>query len=217
MDNAPYHTPAFDRLPEDKKARILRAAVSEFAAKGFSAANINTIALSAGISIGAMYKYFKRKDDLFLSVIDQAYRVLEKVLTDIAADDGGLFDKIERMIRAAQEYSRRYPELNQIYLDMTSEGLAHLSRQLSGKLESISAQLYRRLLAEAAASGDIAGDLDPAVAAFCLDNLVLTLQFSYTSDYFKERMKVFIGQGALEEDERIVKGVMRFIRRALSP
>ncbi|MFH1982492.1 MAG: TetR/AcrR family transcriptional regulator [Pseudomonadota bacterium] len=217
MDSQPHYTPAFDRLPADKKERILGAAVSEFAAKGFSAANINTIALGAGISIGAMYKYFKRKDDLFLTVIDRAYGVLEQVLSDIAGDSGGFFDKIERMIRAAQDYSRRYPQLNQIYLDMTSEGLAHLSRQLSGKLESISAHLYQHLIAEAAADGHIAGDMDPAVAAFCLDNLILMLQFSYTSDYFMERMKVFIGEGALVDDERIAAGIMQFIRRALAP
>lgn len=216
MTTSPRHTQAFGRLPDDKKTRILDAATSEFAAKGFSAANINTIAHSAGISIGAMYKYFKAKDDLFLTVIDQAYALLEGVLSDIAGGGGGVFDKIEGMIRAAQTYSRQYPELNQIYLDATSEGLAHLSRQLSGKLETISANLYRDLLSAAAADGEIDKGVDLAVAAFNLDNLILMLQFSYTSDYFKERMKVFIGEGALDDDDRVAREVMRFVRRALS-
>jgi hypothetical protein len=38
------------------------------------------------------------------------------------------------------------------------------------------------------------------------------LQYSYTSDYFKERMKIFLGSDALADDEKLVRGVMGFIR-----
>jgi hypothetical protein len=61
------------------------------------------------------------------------------------------------------------------------------------------------------------GELDPYVAAFCLDNLILMLQYSYTSQYFKERMKIFAGENALDEDERIITGIMKFVRGAFSP
>jgi hypothetical protein len=50
-----------------------------------------------------------------------------------------------------------------------------------------------------------------------IDNILVLTQFSYTSEYFKERLKLFIGQDALVDDERIVKGVMDFIKNALMP
>jgi AcrR family transcriptional regulator len=212
-----HHKAAFEKIADEKKERILDAAAAEFAGKGFTAANINVIASRAGISIGAMYNYFSSKEALFLTIIDRAYGILEKVLVEVGAADGDIFCKLEKMFRAAQKYSKQYPELNQIYLDMTSEGLAHLSRKLSGKMETISARLYKSMLVEAQHEGLVDSETDPDVSAFFLDNLILLLQYSYTSEYFKERMKIFVGPDALEDDEKIVSGMMRLVRGALSP
>ena len=72
-------------------------------------------------------------------------------------------------------------------------------------------------MADAKKQGVMAEDIDEYVASFCLDNLILLLQFSYSSEYYRERMKVFAGEDALENDEKMVQGMMRFIRGALSP
>ncbi len=207
-----YYNDIFERIPAEKQQRILDAAVTEFASHGYPGANINVIAKKAGISIGAMYKYFGSKEDLFLTIIERAHGLLESVLGDIERAPGDIFQKIEKMVRAAQRYAREFPELHQIYLDMTSEGLSHLSRKLSGKMETISAQFYAVLIERAMALGSIDSRLDPRVTALCIDNLILMLQYSYTSDYFKERMKLFIGPDALVNDENVVQGMMRFIR-----
>ena len=208
---------AFEKIPEDKRENIRTVAAAEFARHGFKAANINVIAKKAGISIGSMYNYFNSKEDLFLTVIDYGYQVLEKVISEIDLEKGDVFDKIERLLRAAQKYSKEYPELNQIYLDITSEGLSHLSVMLSRKMETISAQFYRALLAESKKSGMVDPQIEEYVTSYCLDNLILLLQYSYTTDYFRERMKIFAGENALEDDEKIIRGMMYFIRKALSP
>jgi TetR/AcrR family transcriptional regulator len=210
-----YYKDTFSRISEEKQQRILDAAQAEFAAKGFAGANINVIAQKAVISIGAMYKYFGSKEDLFLTLIERARDLLEKVLMEIGQAPGDIFEKIEKMVRAAQLYARRFPELHQIYLDMTSEGLSHLSRKLSGKMETITTQFYQAQIETAMAQGRISRNLDARMTALCIDNLILMLQYSYTSDYFKERMKIFVGQDALLDDERIVRGIMTFIRGAL--
>jgi AcrR family transcriptional regulator len=213
---AKHYKAAFEKISEEKQARILDAGTAEFAAKGFPGANINRIAKEAGISIGAMYNYFGSKDDLFLTIIDQAHAILETVIDDVARADADIFESIEKLLRAAQTYSKQYPELTQIYLDMTSEGLSHLSRQLSGQMETISSKFYKTLIARAAAEGRVASGIDSQVASFCLDNLIMMLQYSYASDYFKERMKIFIGPDAALDDERVIREMMRFIRGAFS-
>ena len=210
-----YHKDTFTRIPEEKQRRILDAAVAEFAANGFPRANINVIAQKAGISIGAMYKYFGSKEDLFLTIIERAHGLLAGVLEEIDRAPGDIFEKIEQMVRAAQKHARQFPELHQIYLDMTSEGLSHLSRKLSGKMETVSARFYEKMIRRAMAQGKVGKHLDPHVTALCIDNLILMLQYSYTSDYFKERMKIFLGPEALEDDEKVVQGLMGFIRGAL--
>jgi len=210
-----FYKETFARIPAAKQRRILDAAIVEFAANGFAGANVNVIASKAGISIGAMYKYFGSKEDLFLTIIEHAQSLLVGVLAEIDRSDGDIFEKLEAMVRAAQTYARRYPELHQIYLDMTSEGLSHLSRKLSGKMETVSARLYKRLIRAAMAQGTVDSAMDANVAALCIDNLILMLQYSYTSDYFKERMKIFLGPDALDDDEKMVQGVIGFIRGAL--
>lgn len=211
-----HYKDAFEKISPDKKKRILDAAITEFASKGFIAANINVMAKKAGISIGSMYNYFKSKEMLFLTIVDHGYKVLKEVISSVDLEQGDIFEKLELLLRMAQKYSREYPELNQIYLDLTSEGLSHLSKKLSKQMESITAHFYRALMAEAKKDGIISSGLDEYVTSLCIDNLMVMLQFSYTSDYYKERMKIFAGEDALENDEKIIEGTMRFIRGALS-
>jgi len=215
-DPKKYHKAAFEKIPDEKREKILTVAASEFAGKGFDKANINVIAKKAGISIGSMYNYFSSKENLFLAIVEYGYDVLESVIADIDLDEGDIFDKIEKLLRAAQKFSRQYRELSQIYLDITTEGLAHLSVALSRKVESVSAVFYRALINQAKKDGRIDETIDEYVAAYCLDNLILLLQYSYITDYFKERMKIFAGPDALENDEKIIAGMMRFIRKGLS-
>lgn len=212
-----HWTATFENIPEDKRKRILDTATAEFAKNGFSGANINTIARNAGVSIGAMYKYFESKERLLLTVMEGGAALVETVISRVSAGPGDMFDKIEKLLRAAQEYSRNYPELHQIYLDITSEGNSGLSRRFSRTMESISAAFYRSLIVQGKKDGVISADIDEFTASFCIDNLVLMLQFSYTSEYFRERMKIFAGEDALTDDEKMIQGVMRFIRSALSP
>ena len=212
-----HYKDAFDKIGKDKQQRILDAAIAEFSTKGFIAANINVIAKNAGISIGSMYNYFQSKERLFLTIVDHGYAVLEKVISSVDLTKGDIFDKLEMMLRLAQDYSRQYPELSQIYLDLTSGGLAHLSKTVSRQMESITADFYQTMMADAKKTGIMAQDMDEQVTAFCLDNLMVMLQFSATSEYYKERLKIFAGDDALDNDEKIIQGMMRFIRRALAP
>ncbi|WP_300668157.1 TetR/AcrR family transcriptional regulator [Desulfoluna sp.] len=206
---------AFGKIPVEKRERILRTAAKEFAKRGFSSANINVIAKTAGISIGSMYNYFASKETLFLTLNDLSYHLIEAILDATDLEEGTLFDKFERLLRAVQVYARLYPEFNQIYQELTSEGLSHLSCQLSGKLETVTAHYYRSLLREARDTGLIASDVDEFTAAFCMDNILVMLQYAYSSEYYSQRMKIFAGEDALENDEKMIQGIMTFIRRAL--
>lgn len=212
-----HYKDTFEKISEEKRKKILDVAVKEFASKGFSSANINEISKNAGISIGSMYTYFASKEDLFLTVMNYGYSLLEEALTDVATVEGDIFDKLEQMIRTAQYYSKKHREMTQIYLDITSEGLAHLSRKLSRKMETITAQYSVNLIKESQEKGLVAKDIDEKVFTYCIDNIILLLQFSYTTEYFRERMKIFAGENSLIEDERIVNGIMQFIRKALTP
>jgi AcrR family transcriptional regulator len=211
-----HNKEAFDRIPEEKRMRILDSAMEEFSSMGFGNANINEIARNAGISIGSMYNYFTSKEDLFLTLVNHGYKLLEEAIAGVNLEEGDIFDKLERLLRAAQDHAKKNRKMIQVYLDMTSEGLASLSKRLSRKMVSISAEFYHRLIIMARQAGIIRQDIDEKVAAYCIDNLILVLQFSYTTEYYRERMKIFAGKNALKDDETIIRGIMHFIRYGLS-
>ena len=72
-----HYKEAFERIPNERRERILEVGITEFSSKGYENANINTIARNAGISIGLMYKYFSTKEDLFLTCISRGMHILE--------------------------------------------------------------------------------------------------------------------------------------------
>lgn len=61
------------RDPDASRERILAAATTEFAAKGFGDARVDEIARRAGINKRMLYHYFGNKDDLFRAVLEEIY------------------------------------------------------------------------------------------------------------------------------------------------
>jgi len=211
-----YYKDTFEKISDEKRKTILEAAVIEFSSKGFNAANINIIAKKAGISIGSMYQYFDSKENLFLTAIDEGYRIIEHSLSEINLIHGTVFDKLEEIIKHIQKYSREFSLLNQLYLEATTQGMADMSKKLSLKMETISSGFYK----EALVSSMKKGIIDPAIsidtASFCIDNILLLLQFSYSTEYYKERMNIFAGKNSQNQDEKIRKEILYFIKKALA-
>lgn len=63
-------TKTFQRLPEEKQARLIEAAWAEFTRVNYVDTSINNIVKDAGISRGSFYQYFTDKDDLFSYLLE---------------------------------------------------------------------------------------------------------------------------------------------------
>lgn len=64
---------------DDKRRRILDAAVVVFARSGFYTSKVADVAREAGVADGTIYLYFKNKEDLLIQVfMDTMDRVLER-------------------------------------------------------------------------------------------------------------------------------------------
>jgi len=65
-------------LKNQRRDRILEAAVQVFSRKGFHFTSIRDITRAAGISTGTFYLYFADKNQLFIEVIDKLFRSLRE-------------------------------------------------------------------------------------------------------------------------------------------
>ena|SRR5688572_20006020 len=61
-----------ERNPEETKKRILDAAESEFARKGYDGTRLRDIALVVGVHHALLHHYFKDKEGLFRAVLERA-------------------------------------------------------------------------------------------------------------------------------------------------
>ncbi|GKX29341.1 hypothetical protein SH1V18_18210 [Vallitalea longa] len=211
-----FHKSTFDKISEERRQRIMDVAISEFAANGYNASNINTIAKNAEISIGSMYSYFASKEDLFLTIVDKCFHVLESVMYSIDIEEGDIFYTLEKLLRASRYYAIKYPEFNQIYLDVTTQALSKFSNKLSHKLEEITANFYLDMLNHAKENNLIDEKMNFKVISFCIDNLIVMFQFSYTSDYYRERMKIFTGYDTIQNEEMVIQEILKFMKKALT-
>jgi AcrR family transcriptional regulator len=54
----------------ESRKKIIDAAIAVFSTKGYAKANIREIAKAAGISVGGVYLYFRNKEELYKSLIN---------------------------------------------------------------------------------------------------------------------------------------------------
>ena len=210
-----YCKPTFMNIPEEKREKILSVAVNEFAHNGFENANINTIAKKAEVSVGSLYKYFDTKTDLFLTSVDYGLKNLEVIMETIVQSDEDVMVKLEKLIRVAIEFSRRNTVLIKLYNEVTSESNAELVKKIATYVESVTSEAYKKAVIEGQVAGEIRTDIDPGMAAFFVDNLLMNIQFSYACDYYCERYKIYAGEDIFQKDEFAVENILRFIKAAL--
>lgn len=210
-----HHKPTFDNIPPEKRARVIDSATKEFAKKGYHDASIGSIADKAGISVGSIYKYFENKQDLFLTIIDESISRVETLLLGLAKTDEDVMIKVEKILREIISVSREDEVLIKLYNSMTTINDKKLARQFATEMEKITAEVYTEAIREGQENGEIRKDIDPGIAAFLIDDLFMSLQFSFASDYYVQRFKVYCGEDAIEKDEFVIREVLKFIKSAL--
>ena len=69
-------------VPEDTRQWILHAAKAEFSEQGFQGSSLRRICSAAGVTTGALYFFFKGKDDLFEAVLSEATEPFSKLVAN---------------------------------------------------------------------------------------------------------------------------------------
>lgn len=92
---------------------IARVAVKEFFEKGFDGTSMRSIADAAGCEAGLIYYYYKTKDDLFSTVLDNffsPYRQHAETIVDGASQDAykALYAFFRYMKSVTREFREKY-------------------------------------------------------------------------------------------------------------
>ncbi|MBC8026055.1 MAG: TetR family transcriptional regulator [Steroidobacteraceae bacterium] len=128
------------RSAEGTKARILEAALSEFATRGFSGARVDVIAAQAKSNKRMLYAYVGNKDALWLATLEAVYAAKRQEERQLAIGELSPEEAMRTLIRFNFRYHLDHPEFVTL---VNNENLMGARKLRKSKLVP---QLYSPLL-----------------------------------------------------------------------
>ncbi len=92
---------------EDTKARLERAALTLFVARGVAETTTREIAMAASVAEGTIYRYFPSKEQLALDLFLRHHQGLAEALIEAQRPAKGLRARIEAIVRCYCEWADR--------------------------------------------------------------------------------------------------------------
>jgi len=117
-DMEKIHRKVRERLTHRKE--ILLAAEKVFAAKGFFPTTMSEIAQEAQFGTGTLYKYFKSKDDLYFTLIDEKTAEINNPLKAELSKKTSVIERIAKILRIQFEFIERNRDFFRIYISERS-------------------------------------------------------------------------------------------------
>jgi len=152
-----------DPQREEKRQRILRAAIDEFARKGYFSARMSDVAKAASVADGTLYLYFEGKEHLLISIFDD---VLSRFISQLKAEIEDVDDpiaKLEIMVRLHLQTLAQDRSLAQVLQIETRHSRRFMSLLTRGRLGEY-LDLLRAIIQEGQDRGVFRRDLSPGLA-----------------------------------------------------
>lgn len=166
--------PTFLNLPEAKQARIIEAALEEFADKGYPQASLNVIVARSGIAKGSLYQYFTDKTGIFLYIFDFAISLVRRLLVQVkeSTQEEDFFTRLEKSLLAGVAFIRQHPKIYGIYLKILFDQQVPQRQELLQKVHHFAAEYLQSLLRRGLARGELRPDLPLGATTFLLEALL---------------------------------------------
>ena len=157
-----------EREKLQRRNTILEAARHLFFEKGYRT-TMDEIAERAELSKGTLYLYFKSKDELYVSVIVEGYRILEKRIREALPKAEGPEEKVKAVYFAFVDHcleNREYFRTTQYFL--TEDARENTSKELIEAINIDSMRLLEygiKAMQEGIEEGVFRDDLNPVAAS----------------------------------------------------
>jgi AcrR family transcriptional regulator len=152
-------------MAEDRRRRILDAAVRVFAAQGYEASRVGDIAREAGVAYGLVYHYFGSKDAVLEAVFREAWG---RLLAAVAVAEGSGADAPEQLSLVVKIVLRTWrddPDLVRLLVREVTRN-PHIQDELDEIGQAFAS--LERIVRRGQAEGSFHGGVDPQIAAWML-------------------------------------------------
>ncbi|MDD7416539.1 MAG: TetR/AcrR family transcriptional regulator [Treponemataceae bacterium] len=193
----------------------MNAGIREFADKGLTGASLNKIAKDAGLSVGVIYKYYEDKNSLFLACVHFGLEALTDLLSQVISHEDDFELCVKKIVNTVIQTSIDGSEINRMYNTISSREANIFAKELANEIEGVSAKVYKGLFEKAQKEEKWIKNADPAYFAFFFDSILMMIQFSYGCDYYHERLKLYCGEDAFENNEKMADQLTKFLLNAM--
>lgn len=105
----------------ETREKLLESAMAEFSENGYMKASLRKICADAGVTTGALYFFFKNKNDLFKAIVDKPLKELCRLLTEHYMQDAQDMDSDDPAVLSAEYHIDTHTDL---FLDLWRYPLA---------------------------------------------------------------------------------------------
>ena len=150
-------------VTQDKRKRILDAAVRVFAEHGYHGARVGDIAKDAGVAHGLLYHYFASKDDVLRTIFVENWGELIVRFRAVEAADEPAQAKLEGIAKILLRTWRNDPALVTVMVREVAR-----SQLLQEQVEDVREAfvILQRVIEEGQATGVFRRDLDARLASW---------------------------------------------------
>jgi AcrR family transcriptional regulator len=200
--------------PERTMADIIDVATHEFSEKGLAGARIDVIAEAMRTSKRMIYYYFGSKEGLYIAVLEEAYRRIRAIETDLHLDDLTPEDALRRLVGFTVDYQLANPDFIRLVMTENIHRGEFLAQSKAIQQLNVPAiDGLRKVYERGLAAGIFRGGLDPvdlhmSISALSVFNVANRHTFSLI---FKRDLDS--PAAVVARRDSIIEMIVRFVRK----
>jgi AcrR family transcriptional regulator len=168
---------AFEKIPEEKKDIIIKAALIEFGSHSYKESSLNNIVKSTKIPKGSFYQYFEDKLDLYKYTLSLATEEKMNFFSKAAevSKELTIFELVKVLFKKGIQFASMHPELAAVGNQFAKESDEELKRAILKGANEAGENFFVVLVEGAKIKGEIKNTLSTKACAQMFMNLNQTV------------------------------------------
>src|SRR3954462_4970397 len=201
------------KAPEATRARMVEAAIEEFAARGFKGASMDAIAARTHTTRALINYYFGSKEKLYTAVLERVYAEIRDAEAELDLDHLPPVDAVRRIVGFTYDYYLAHEGFVRLVVAENQARGRHLRK--SRAMRTLNRPIIDRLarvIERGQAEGLFARDIDPvevhkAIAALGMFNV--TNQYTFGAIFQREMGAKGALRGRRETVTEVILGYLQ--------
>ncbi len=191
----------------ETRRKLIEVARDHFARDGYSVATLKEIALSLGVTTGAVYHYFPSKTELFIAVADDTVEVFMNTIQDEVESNAPFKVRLKEAFEVIALLNARMPSMAAFILTLDLEGRRYpeLEEARARVTESRDA-FFRQMVQDAYKRKEFRPGVQPAAVTDLIETLRLGMaRFQAQTGSVRRHRSMISALEALLDGELLVE------------